>query len=298
MIYTIRRSSVCLWHLRQWEPTRSRHGWVHLFTTHCLRLNLQLHTISFVRTCRISSFCTVASQLARLPLTRRIARALGDSWASCYITWLHAYVCVIKEWNILQSFYCLMSTNVTYQFMHDYIVKSSIASKIAQNPTHRYLYFWVYNSMRNNVHRVFSVAVYNYKSIRDNIHSRSVQMYEWVHVRASRNILRNVHRHQRRWQSSRHQLFMQIKYTADSLQATATLTLAELLMMTQKVHRGVVLFVNMLWWVCFPAAEICISDMLTVQLFSDPTSIVTTMNSFHVTETWIFRFERPWCSRL
>jgi len=55
-----------------------------LFMTHCLRLNLQLHTISLVRTCRISSFCTVAWQLARLLLTIRIARSLGDSWASCY----------------------------------------------------------------------------------------------------------------------------------------------------------------------------------------------------------------------
>ena len=32
-----------------------------------------------VRTCRISSFCTVAWQLARFQLTRRIARSLGDS---------------------------------------------------------------------------------------------------------------------------------------------------------------------------------------------------------------------------
>jgi len=55
-----------------------------LFMTHCLRLNLQLHTISLVRTCRISSFCTVAWQLARLLLTRRIARSLGDSWTSCF----------------------------------------------------------------------------------------------------------------------------------------------------------------------------------------------------------------------
>ena len=54
-----------------------------LFMTHCLRLNLQLHTISLVRIRRISSFCTVAWQLARLLLTRRIARSLGDSWASC-----------------------------------------------------------------------------------------------------------------------------------------------------------------------------------------------------------------------
>ena len=33
---------------------------VGLFMTHCLQLNLQLHTIALVRTCRISSFCTVA----------------------------------------------------------------------------------------------------------------------------------------------------------------------------------------------------------------------------------------------
>ena len=33
---------------------------VGLFMTHCLQLNLQRHTIGLVRTCRISSFCTVA----------------------------------------------------------------------------------------------------------------------------------------------------------------------------------------------------------------------------------------------
>jgi len=33
---------------------------VALFMTYCLQLNLQLHTIGLVRTCRISSFCTVA----------------------------------------------------------------------------------------------------------------------------------------------------------------------------------------------------------------------------------------------
>ena len=54
-----------------------------LSITHCLRLHLQLHTIHLVRTCRISSFCTVAWQLARFQLTRRIARYLGDSWAFC-----------------------------------------------------------------------------------------------------------------------------------------------------------------------------------------------------------------------
>ena len=65
------------------------------FMTCCLRLNLRLHTISLVRTCHISSFCTVAWQLARLLLTRRIARSLRDSWASC---WKHIlYVQVIDE---------------------------------------------------------------------------------------------------------------------------------------------------------------------------------------------------------
>ena len=33
---------------------------VGLFMTHCLQLNLQLHTIGLVRSCRISSFCIVA----------------------------------------------------------------------------------------------------------------------------------------------------------------------------------------------------------------------------------------------
>jgi len=31
-----------------------------LFMTPCLQLNLQIHTIGLVRTCRISSICTVA----------------------------------------------------------------------------------------------------------------------------------------------------------------------------------------------------------------------------------------------
>ena len=74
-----------------------------LFMTHCLRLNLQLHTISLVMTCRISSFCTVAWQLARLLLTRRIVRSFGDSWASCFyngrwISW--SYFINLENHNI------------------------------------------------------------------------------------------------------------------------------------------------------------------------------------------------------
>ena len=93
-------SSVCLCHLRQWEPTRSRHGWVHI-----VYLNLQLHTIDLVRTCRISSFCTVAWQLARFQLTRRIARPLGDSWASCPSPIL-SFIPVVKPSFYRNPFHC------------------------------------------------------------------------------------------------------------------------------------------------------------------------------------------------
>jgi len=64
-----------------------------LSITHCLRLNLQLHTIDLV-----SSFCTVAWQMARFQLTRRIARSLGDSWASCSIQEL----CLYRTGNVSQ----------------------------------------------------------------------------------------------------------------------------------------------------------------------------------------------------
>jgi len=53
------------------KATRSRHSLVHISITHCLQLNLQLHNNDLVRTCRTSSFCTVAWQLARFQLTRR-----------------------------------------------------------------------------------------------------------------------------------------------------------------------------------------------------------------------------------
>jgi len=50
---------------------------------HCPIVSLQLHNFAVFRTSRTSSFCTVAWQLARFQLTRRIARSLDDSWASC-----------------------------------------------------------------------------------------------------------------------------------------------------------------------------------------------------------------------
>jgi len=65
------------------KATRMRHGWVYMYITHRLTLTLQLRNFNLFRTCRTSSFCTVAWQLARYQLTQRIARSLGNSWASC-----------------------------------------------------------------------------------------------------------------------------------------------------------------------------------------------------------------------
>ena len=35
------------------KATRSHHGWVHMFITHCLQLNLQLHNFDLFRTCLV-----------------------------------------------------------------------------------------------------------------------------------------------------------------------------------------------------------------------------------------------------
>jgi len=64
---------------RTMEATRSRHGWVHMYITHRPTVTLRLHNFDLFRTCRTSSFCTVAWQLARFQQIRRIARSLGDS---------------------------------------------------------------------------------------------------------------------------------------------------------------------------------------------------------------------------
>ena len=61
------------------KATRTRHGRVQMFITHRPALTLQLHNFDLFRTCRTSSFCTVAWQLAISQLTRRIARSDGDS---------------------------------------------------------------------------------------------------------------------------------------------------------------------------------------------------------------------------
>ena len=70
------------------EMTCRSHGWVHI-VYHALpptESPTSYHRFDSVRTCRISSFCIVAWQLARFQLTLRITRFLGDSWASCFHT--------------------------------------------------------------------------------------------------------------------------------------------------------------------------------------------------------------------
>jgi len=82
-----------------------------LSITHCLRLNLQLHTIDLVRTSRISSFCTIAWQLARFQLTQRIARSLGDSWASCIQR------CALSVMNWGRSLTTLATIDVSWKWV-------------------------------------------------------------------------------------------------------------------------------------------------------------------------------------
>ena len=90
-------SSVCLWHLgyKKMEAIRSLRGWVHMFITHWPTVALELHNFDLFRTCHTSSFCTVAWQLAKFQLTRRIARSLGDSWASC----THTYIICLTTYS-------------------------------------------------------------------------------------------------------------------------------------------------------------------------------------------------------
>ena len=76
------------------KATRMHHGWVHMFITHRPTLTCQLHNFDLFRTCRTSSFCTVAWQLVRFQLTQCIARSLGDSWASCVSVLVCYWNCV------------------------------------------------------------------------------------------------------------------------------------------------------------------------------------------------------------
>ena len=80
-----------------------------LFMTHCLRLNLQLHTIGLVSTCRMSSFCTRVGQETTYGMGGfypRIERGLCGGNTSVgmpkYARGRYCQRCrVVKVWNCL-----------------------------------------------------------------------------------------------------------------------------------------------------------------------------------------------------
>jgi len=87
-----------------------------------------------VRTCRISSFCTVAWQLARFQLTRRIARSLGDSWACCFIL-VYNYVLTVRNKRICYvMFLCTAKLLVLFvaatRFTADFTVRYSAPTSV------------------------------------------------------------------------------------------------------------------------------------------------------------------------
>jgi len=61
-----------------------------------------------------------------------MASGLIDFVYSC--DYIYMCVCNKREWDIHQSF--IVSLHITHQFMLDYIVKSTIASKIVHKATH------------------------------------------------------------------------------------------------------------------------------------------------------------------
>ena len=66
--------------IRQWKQLdRVMVECTCFFAKHPPTVTLQLHNFDLFRTCRTSSFCTIAWRLARFQLTRRIAQSLGDS---------------------------------------------------------------------------------------------------------------------------------------------------------------------------------------------------------------------------
>ena len=97
--------------IRQWSATPTHHGWVHMFITHRPTLTLQPHNFDLFRTCHTSSFWTVAWQLARFQLTRRIAWSLGDSWTSCYISAESTVSCkkIVKPSYLYISVYLIVT---------------------------------------------------------------------------------------------------------------------------------------------------------------------------------------------
>ena len=92
-----------------------------MFTTHrptlTLQLTLQLHKFDLFRTCGTTSFCTVARQLARFQLTRRIARSLGDGEAHCITA--RCYASAVLAMGLRPSVcLCLLQVGVLLKWLN------------------------------------------------------------------------------------------------------------------------------------------------------------------------------------
>jgi len=70
------------------------------------------------------SFCSVAWQLARFQLTRRIARSLGDSWASCCS--VTSYSHLVRLWLQYILYYFVRVFCVFFSFVVDYVCFSRL----------------------------------------------------------------------------------------------------------------------------------------------------------------------------
>ena len=90
--------------VERWK-TRSHHGWVHIFITHCPTITLQLHNFYLLSTCT-SSFCTVVLQFAFSALTLLVGRQEGHpackkqsggvlAWLS---VWSKLQTCIWPSW--------------------------------------------------------------------------------------------------------------------------------------------------------------------------------------------------------
>ena len=122
------------------KVTRARHGWVRMFITHRPTLTLQLYNFDLFRTCRTGSFCTIAWQLARFQLTRRITRSLGNSWASCHLLQYcsHFRNSGAISWSFLNPSWYLMVPFIL--FIHQFPMYSFYESSIPLSSTITFCY--------------------------------------------------------------------------------------------------------------------------------------------------------------
>ena len=130
------------------KATRTHHDWGHMFITHRPTLTLRLPTFHLFRTCLTSSFCTVAWQLARFQLTRRIARFLGDSWAFCTIKRNSRCASHTHDNNAAYCYRCSLAWSV-YCLWLSTLCPKKLSQKLTDFNDFWFVKFWV------NLTRIF-----------------------------------------------------------------------------------------------------------------------------------------------